>query len=1368
MSKFSVKKPFTVLVAVVMLIVLGIVSFTKLTTDLLPTISIPYVMVITTYPGASPERVEKDITEVLEASLGTVNGVENVNSVSYENYSMITLEFEDDTNMDSAMVKLSTQINQIELPENAGTPSLMEISPDMMATMYLAVDYEGADIYDLSEFTDETVIPYMERQDGVASVAATGLVEKTVEIRLNEDKINKVNAKLAGIATDKLDEAQAELDDARADLKKAEADLESGKKELEDEQEKTTSELAKYSKMLDEAMATKAAYAAQLVSLQTDKAALEAEKKAYADNKVQENYDKINKSFQTARDTIQSEDTYKSIYDAAYEQICIAAVQQALESAGMTGVTVDAKSLDTYMMMIGEEAAASIQKTAGEKAKEIADEQVSTQLANIPENVKDALDHPEKLKAFKKMLKEQGQTEAAEAMTKKSLQQLYDIVEVRIPQIDTALANLDIEIKAAEEVKKKVDESVAEAEASYEDVEAGKITAAASFGAYTAQMEAGKNSIEDGKKQMEDAQEQLDESREKALESANLDALLTTDTLSKLISAQNFSMPAGYIENGDDSQILVKIGDEFDSVDDIENMLLCNIDKIGDVRICDVADVTVIDNAEDSYAKLNGNEAVILSISKASTAGTSNVSKTCNKAIEELEAKYDGLHLTPLMDQGDYIKLIINSVLSNLIWGALLAILVLAIFLKDYKPTVVVAFSIPMSVLFAIVLMYFSDITLNIISLSGLALGVGMLVDNSIVVIENIYRLRSKGVPAARAAVMGAKQVSGAIAASTLTTICVFLPIVFTGGLTRQLFSDMALTIGYSLVASLIVALTVVPCMSASVLKNTKEKAHPLFDKVIAVYEKALRLCLKVKAVPILIAVVLLVICLARVMSTGMVLLPSMGGNQMSMSMTTPDDWKVEEGYQAADDLLEKFKAIDGVETVGIMSGGGSGDMMLTSGTNKDFSFFLLLDDETGKNNQVVADAMEQIMQDGYEVCEYSIATSNMDVSSLMGSGLQIEVYGDDLDTLVSVSEDMMALLGEVEGFEQIENGQEAGDEQLVVTIDKDKAMRLGLSTAQIFMELSGKLSTDQDATKLETEDETYQVTLVDETHKITKDNLMDYEFETTQTDEDGKEETETHRLSEFATVSEGKSVTSISRDNQERFITVSAVTKDGYNTTLLSRDVEKKLAAYQPPEGCRVEIAGESTQVNDMMSDMLLMILLAVIFIYLIMVAQFQGLLAPFVVLFTLPLAFTGGFLGLIFTGEDLSMIAMMGFLILAGVVVNNGIVFVDYVNQLRADGVEKKEALVETGKTRMRPILMTALTTILAMMTLALSRDASAVMSRGMVIVTIGGLAYSTLMTLFIIPVMYDIFFRREIKKVDIGDEDNWEEDKSKPGEV
>jgi HAE1 family hydrophobic/amphiphilic exporter-1 len=349
----------------------------------------------------------------------------------------------------------------------------------------------------------------------------------------------------------------------------------------------------------------------------------------------------------------------------------------------------------------------------------------------------------------------------------------------------------------------------------------------------------------------------------------------------------------------------------------------------------------------------------------------------------------------------------------------------------------------------------------------------------------------------------------------------------------------------------------------------------------------------------------------------------------------------------------------------------------------------------------------------------------------------------------------MMELLSQIDGFTDITNGQEEGDPQIKIIVNKDQAMSYGLTVAQVYAELASRLSTETTATTLTIQSEEYAVVIVDETDTVSLDNLMDQEFTVTTTDEEGESVEEVHKLGEFASEEEGKSLASISRENQSRYITVSATTEDGYNTTLLSRQVEPLIEAYEAPEGISIQIDGESTTVMEAMSDMLLMIGMAIIFIYLIMVAQFQSLLSPFIVLFTIPLAFTGGLLGLLLAGEQISLIAMMGFLVLAGVVVNNGIVFVDYANQLRLEGMEKREALVETGKARMRPILMTALTTILAMTTMAFSQNAAASMGKGMAIVTIGGLAYATIMTLYIVPVLYDLLFRRELKKVDLGDE-------------
>lgn len=1356
MPKFSVKKPFVVLVGVIILLVLGYVSFTKMTTDFLPHMNMPYMIVITTYPGASPEKVETEITEMMESAVGTVNGVKNVTSTSSENSSVVSLEFEEDTNMDAAMVKVSSAVNQIDLPDTAGKPMIMEISADMMATMMASVDYEGKKGYELSKFVEDNVVPELEREDGVASVGLSGMVEKSVEVKLNQDKIDEINGKVLEKTNKTLAKAKKKLDKAKKKLNEGKEKLDSQQDKLTSQQEKQSSELAKYSKMMTEALATKQAYSSELTSLKAKQSALKAEKKAYSKNKIVSSYNGMNKGFAAVQASFKEGGAaYKQMYNAIYQQILIAVVQSQMDSQGIK-VKVDAGNVNTYLNKLPESASSAIREAAKTQAAEQAANQAKIQADALPKNVKDAISSPSKLSAYKKLLTQQGQGKVAKQMTKKNLQSLYQIVEVRIPQIDTALGNLKTEIVVAENVLKQVEKSIKKAEGKYEEIEAGKITAAAAFGSANAQMSSAKSTMENSEKELEAGMDSYKKSRKEALKNANLDNLLTMEKLSGILMAENFSMPAGYISE-DNTQYLIKVGDEYDSMDAMKETVLCKIDDIGDIHLSDVADVTMIDNAEESYGRVNGNDALLLSVSKSSTAGTSDVSKDCNKKMQELQKKYKGLQFTNLMDQGEYIELIVDNVLSNLLWGAVLAILVLVVFLKDVRPTVVVAFSIPLSVLFAVVLMYFTNITLNIISLSGLALGVGMLVDNSIVVIENIYRLRSKGVSAARAAVMGANQVAGAVFSSTLTTICVFLPIVFTEGMTRQIMQDMCLTIGYSLTASLVVALTLVPCMGSTLLKKNKERKHRFFDAITVGYERVLRFCLRFKFVPIVAAVVLLIFSIWQVTKMGIVFVPDMGSEQLSAALTMEAETSQEEDYALADKISDDMQKIKGVDKVGVMK--GSVMSMSAANADKQFSFMLLLKEEYANDNKKIASELEKIFQK-YECQEFEVSDSNMDMSSMMGSGLEVNIFGKDTEKLVKISEDVMKMVREMKGFKEPENGQEDGDKVVAIKVNKDKAMRLGLTVAQVYQELSGKLTTEKKSTTLTMDDEEYEVKIVDDREELNTSNLMNYKFETTKTNDKGEQKKEKHKLSEFAKMEEKNGVASLTRDNLVNYIRVSAETKDGYNTTLLTRDLQKKLDQYKTPDGYTIEIGGESETNMEMVNSMLQMIALAIILVYLIMVAQFQGLLSPFIVLLTIPLAFTGGLLALLITGEQLSVMAMMGFLVLSGVVVNNGIVFVDYVNKVRLSGVEKRDALVETGKTRMRPILMTALTTILAMSVMAVSTDSTAAMGRGMAIVTIGGLAYATLMTLFIVPVFYDIFYRRKLKKIDLGDEDSLNE--------
>ena len=1423
MPKFSVKKPFTILVAVILVIVLGFVSLSGMQTDLLPNMNLPYLMVVTTYPGASPERVESDVTQPLESSLSTINGVKNVTSQSNENFSMIVLEFEDDTDMDSAMVKASTAINQMgdSLPDLAASPTLIEMSPDMMATQYVAVDCEGMDIFELSKYAEEEIIPNLERVNGVASISTTGLVEQTVQITLDQDKIDEVNDKLLVRVSDRLADAKKQLDDAQAgiqdglsQLNKAQAELDSGKAELETQKKSITDQLRDAIEQLNEqipALEQKISEMGdQLTKAQNQLDGLKADPSQLPELKISLSSDELASTRQILaqfdpqyNEEEMPADLTEAASDPVKQAAMIASIDRATASInGMVGSLTGGMTID--------EASSALNQQIVGLSSQI--QECDAQIRQLQQALESAADEETRAATQAQIEALQAQKETLEqqlsaAQTQKETLNTLDLALSQLELAKTALNNAALLVQTRQQVENEVNASLDSQRTALEQTIAGLNTqiekgkamlsqlnsqraqlesalqsmaenptdpaladmavqllfsgtqAQISLGEF--QISSGKTQLEAGQTQLDTAREEYESAREEALNNANLDQLLNMSTLAQLIGAQNFSMPAGYIEGGegDDNEYILKVGDAFSSVDELGDMILCNIDGIGDVRLRDVANVEMVDNADDAYAKVGKNQAVLLAIYKSSTSSTSSVSKASNAAMEAMMEENPRLHLIPIMDQGDYIELIVKNVLSNLIEGAIFAVVVLALFLKDVRPTLVVAISMPLSVLFAIVLMYFTGINLNILSLSGLALGVGMLVDNSVVVIENIYRLRNRGLPAPRAAVQGARQVSGSIISSTLTTICVFLPLVFTTGMIMDLLSDMALTIGYSLIASLIVALTVVPCAGSTVLKKQKEIRHPWFDRLLNLYEKALRFCLNCKPVPIALAVGLLVFSVWQVIHMGIVLIPEMSTNQLSVTVEMPENTAKEDAFATADAVMDQLIAIDGIETVGAMSGGAATGAIagMSTGSSTDntrFVYYIVLNDEGGKNQAAIR---QQIADRTADLpCEVKTSSGGMaDMSSLTGGGLQIDVYGNNLEDLLTASEQVMEMLSHVDGLTEISNGQEESDAEVRIVINKDKAMRLGLTVAQVYQEIAKALTTDSTFTTLTVGSDTYDVSIVDNTRTPNLDDIFDLEFETTAIDEDGNTVKETHRLGEFASRRTGESYASISRENSSRYISVTSTTMEGYNTTLISRDVEKEMQNLNLPAGCTAEIAGESTQVNDMVREMVKMMALALAFIYFIMVAQFQSLLSPFIVLFTIPLAFTGGMLGLLIAGEQLSLISLMGFLVLMGVVVNNGIVFVDYANQLRIGGLGRTEALVATGRTRMRPILMTTLTTVLAMTAMLLSTDPGSEMGKGMAIVVIGGLSYATLMTLFIVPVLYDTFYRRPPVNVDVGDD-------------
>lgn len=1291
MTKLFVKKPYFILVAIVIVLTVGGVSLSKMQTDMLPELELPYMAVVTTEIGASPEKVEKDVTSVMESTLGVLSGVENITSTSANNYSMVLLELADDTDLEVALVRVSKAINAIDLPEGCGTPNVIEANADMMPVLGASVNYKGKNIKELSKIVENDIVPYIERQDGVASVSTSGLLKDSIEIRLNQKKIDKINNKILDSANDKLADASKKIDKAKKELKKGKNKLNDGEKSLKTKQEDTNKKLSEAATQLSKAQATKAAYEASANSLKANKSALQAEKNAYKKAKIEDNYKKINEAF--------------ADFNKNFGTV-----------AGQAGV-------------------------------------------EIPKNVEDAVNDKKKLEAFISFVKKMGAGDQVSAMNYDALKKMNDIVKVRIPQIDAEITNLDTKIMISDMTLKTLNSKMEGLDDKQSQLTAAGYSASAGFGAGQAQIASGKEQLKKAEEELDNAKKQLDDSRKAVIENANIDKLLSLETLSAMITAQNFTMPAGYINDEDDTQWLVEVGDNFESKKQLSSLVLTKIDKVGKIKVSDVADVVELDNGDEKYSKINGKDSILLAVYKSSTANTSAISKGVQTAFKKLSDENDGLDFTVMMNQGDYISIIIESVLSSILLGAVLAIIVLALFLKDVKPTIIVAFSIPFSVLFAIVIMYFTDITINVMSLAGLALGIGMLVDNSIVVMENIYRLRNKGIPAPKAAVQGTKQVAGPIIASTITTICVFLPMVYTSGMVKQLLVPFTFTISYALCASLIVALTVVPALGSIMLKKTKNIKMKWFEKFKDIYGRFLGACLNHKWIPLSVSIILLVICVVQAFNSGLVMMDDMESNQISISLKLDEETTREDAYKVADEVMNKVLEVDGIDKVSGMDAGGSmmGSVlgMDMSDNFTSFSFNVLTDEDvkTVKQFKKLRKELEKKTKN-IKCEELTISGSAMGgSSSMLGGGMTVNIYGKKQDKLISISQDVMKMMDEVNGLENPTNGLDESSRLIHLNIDKNKAAAKGLTVAQIFQAINKKTTTEKTAATLDINNRDVEVKIINETDPLTYDNLLDMEIEATTKNSEGADEVKKYKLSDFATKKEGYTLENITRDNQSRYLAVTAETKEGENTTLLSRKLQKKIDKYNVPDGYSIEIAGETTQVNEMMKQMIEALALGFLLIYLVMVAQFQSLMSPFIIIFTVPLAFTGGMLGLKMFNQSISAMAMMGFMILMGTVVNNGIVFVDYVNQLRRKGYSKRDALIKTGKTRLRPILMTAMTTILSMSVMVFSQDAGNAMQKSMAIVVSVGLLYSTLMTLIIVPIMYDILYRHTPKVIDVG---------------
>ncbi len=1417
-----------------MAIVLGVVSFTKMTTDLLPNLSLPYVIVMTTYIGASPETVEMVVTKPVESSMATVSNIENISSISGENYSMVILEFAQNADMNSVSLEIRENLDQIKSywDDSVGSPIIMKMNPDMMPIMVAAVGQEGVDDAGISDLAKNTIVPELESIEGVASASATGLLEESVNVIIRQDKIDAINRQVFGYIDSELGEKEQEIEDARkeiedgkkeiedgradlvdaqnelkdsrqeieenkADLEKGKQELEDGKRELEEKKEEAVSKLAEAEAEL---LTAKADLEAAKINITSQITLLDELQKKLEEaledsggtdglNRFDEQIaEKDGQIAQTESEIAQTKEeiaridgeigTYNAVIEYAgnYSDQTVGYVQEYLKIDPPSSGSVEEIDgvLNEYPndMSVGE----LIDSLEGRKAAK--------------EEEKSALDMKILELEESKIQLEEEKMELE--LQKKQVEAIKEEIESQLQQAGIDITNFNFNF---DEIKNKIREPLGMIEENLEKVNAGlkelykgNLKAAAELAnaqskidlgefqmdlaetqleAGEKQIEAGQEQIDDGFKQLKDALEQLkegeeqledgakqlEEAREDAYASADMNDILTVDTVKSLLAAQNFSMPGGYVtEDGID--YLVRVGDKTQDIKELAAMSIMNpdMDGVDIITLADVADVFMTDNSAEIYTNINGSPGVLLTIQKQTGYSTGDVSDKLKDRFEEMMSEDESLSMIILMDQGIYIDMVVDSVISNVLFGAVLAILILIIFLKDIRPTLVIALSIPVSLVTAVVCMYFSGITLNIISLSGLALGVGMLVDNSIVVIENIYRMRSEGKSMRDASIEGAREVAGAIMASTLTTVCVFLPIVFTEGITRQLFVDMGLTIAYSLLASLFIALTVVPAMASKMLTKTKEqKEDKFFTKVIDGYGKVLEISLRWKPVVLTGVLVLLAVSAAAAVSRGTAFMPDMESTQMTVSVTMPEGTPLEETARTTDDIIERIRTLEDVEDVGAMASTSS-LFLLTGGgdsVKNATEIYVTLREDKELTGDELAKKIEELTAD-IEEAELVINTSSMDMSALGGSGISIQVRGREIDTLQTIAADIAQIVRDTEGTTEVSDGMEDSTEELRIIIDRDKAIGHGLTVAQIFQQISAKLADASSATTLETEIREYDVYVRNANDiALTRDTVKKIKIDVTK--KDGTKEKIT--LADIADFETKQSPNAVNRADQNRYIGVSAAIADGYNIGLVSQELQKKLDAYEMPEGYTLVMSGENEMITEAMEQVSLMLVLALLFMYLIMVAQFQSLLSPFIIMFTVPLAFTGGFFGLYLSGSEVSVIALIGFVMLSGIIVNNGIVLVDYINQLREAGMEKKEAIMEAGRTRLRPVLMTALTTILALSTMVFGNDMGSEMGRPMAVVTIGGLVYGTLLTLVVVPCIYDIFMREKRRKKNEG---------------
>ncbi|MFZ7101488.1 MAG: efflux RND transporter permease subunit [Peptococcaceae bacterium] len=817
---------------------------------------------------------------------------------------------------------------------------------------------------------------------------------------------------------------------------------------------------------------------------------------------------------------------------------------------------------------------------------------------------------------------------------------------------------------------------------------------------------------------------------------------LTLNDITTAISSENHNISGGYLEEGE-KDYLLRIKGEFTSIQDLEDIMVTL--KTGEnMPLKDLSEIRDTYREVDSFTLINGTPSIAVSIQKQSDANTVDVSDRVQETVRELEKELpEKVSIKVASDQAEFIRQAISRVVQNGLIGAVLAVVILFLFLRNMRSTMIIGTAIPISVITTFILMYFGGLTLNLISLGGLALGIGMMVDNAIVILENIYRYRQQGYSRIEAAKQGAAEVASAIVASTLTTVAVFLPIIFVEGIASQIFKPMALTVSFSLIASLLVALTLIPMLSSKYLKVEKNgNGSPLkrisklwlklLDALDEKYRALLGWALKKRKTVIFATLIALIISIALIPRIGMEFIPEQDSGQFSISVNLPNNSVLERTEKVLSRVEAIVSEIPEVETV-FTSVGSGGGFSLGGGKSTHQGNISVELVPVSRRTRGIQEILDEIREKTAVIpgADISLSAESMSMGSSQAA-VSLSIKGYDLDVLQNLADQIAAKVKEVPGTREVTTSLEEGSPEIAIALDRQKAAEYGISTYQAAQSLRMGIQ-GATASRYRTGGEEIDIKVI--LKEANRQNIEDLKRIMVPTMQGAN-----IPLEEIAEIRYETGPSTITRTDQSREVTITG-DLSGRDLNSVMQDITGEIAAINMPVGYEVEVGGSNQDMLESFQSLGLALILAVILVYMILAAQFESLLYPFIIMFSLPPTLIGIVGGLLITGRTLSVPTFIGIIMLAGIVVNNAIVLVDYINTLRKRGLEKLEAILEAGPTRLRPILMTTLTTVLALIPQALGIGEGAEVSAPMATAVVAGLSFSTLITLVLIPVTYYI---------------------------